>query len=196
MRYPFVAVKTDVMHRALTAKFTQHEDLQKLLLSTGRATLVEHTVHDKCWGDGGDGSGQNRLGKLLVQVRNEISGEITPIPSMSIPAESFYNQSHSYQSVSPGYGSQQQFFSGYPDSLPRSQSTNSYTPTATIADMASDPLQTAVPDTLASDDMIINFYNRDDPYYEFTNFFIRPIELDGKVWPTSEHFFQVSVGFL
>jgi len=36
----------------------------------------------------------------------------------------------------------------------------------------------------------INFYNRDDPYYEFTNFYYAPIKLDGKMWPTSEHYFQ------
>ena len=36
----------------------------------------------------------------------------------------------------------------------------------------------------------INFYNRDDPYYEFTNFYYAPINLDGKMWPTSEHYFQ------
>ena len=36
----------------------------------------------------------------------------------------------------------------------------------------------------------INFYNRDDPYYEFTNFYSAPIKVDKKTWPTSEHYFQ------
>ena len=36
----------------------------------------------------------------------------------------------------------------------------------------------------------IKFYNRDDPYYEFTNFYSAPIELDKKTWPTTEHYFQ------
>lgn len=38
----------------------------------------------------------------------------------------------------------------------------------------------------------IYFYNRDEPYYEFTNFFVPkvPIQLDGKQWKTTEHYFQ------
>jgi predicted NAD-dependent protein-ADP-ribosyltransferase YbiA (DUF1768 family) len=35
--------------------------------------LVEHTKKDKYWADGGDGSGKNRLGELLMKVRAEIS---------------------------------------------------------------------------------------------------------------------------
>lgn len=34
------------------------------------------------------------------------------------------------------------------------------------------------------------FYNRDEKYYEFTNFYASPIELDGNQWPTTEHYFQ------
>ncbi|MRI32115.1 hypothetical protein EOPP23_03785 [Endozoicomonas sp. OPT23] len=39
----------------------------------------------------------------------------------------------------------------------------------------------------------VDFYNREDPYYEFTNFWPVPdggLNIDGKLWPTSEHFFQ------
>ena len=36
----------------------------------------------------------------------------------------------------------------------------------------------------------IRFYNRDEPYYEFTNFYPAPIDLDGSTWPTTEHYFQ------
>ncbi len=34
------------------------------------------------------------------------------------------------------------------------------------------------------------FYTKDAPYYEFTNFYRASITLDGKVWPTTEHYFQ------
>ena len=34
------------------------------------------------------------------------------------------------------------------------------------------------------------FYNRDEPYYAFTNFYPAPIIVDGKQWPTTEHYFQ------
>ena len=36
----------------------------------------------------------------------------------------------------------------------------------------------------------IYFYQNGQPYYDFTNFFVSPITIDGKVWPTSEHYFQ------
>ena len=37
----------------------------------------------------------------------------------------------------------------------------------------------------------IKFYEINEPYYEFTNFATGyPFDLDGKRWPTSEHYFQ------
>lgn len=36
----------------------------------------------------------------------------------------------------------------------------------------------------------INFYLTDAPYGEFSNFASFPILVDGKVWPTTEHYFQ------
>ncbi|CAF1297871.1 unnamed protein product [Rotaria sordida] len=36
----------------------------------------------------------------------------------------------------------------------------------------------------------IYFYDLDEPYGEFSNFYAAPIELDGYIWPTSEHYFQ------
>lgn len=65
-------IRIEVMKKALIAKFTQHEKLKELLLSTGDATLVEHTKNDNFWGDGGDGSGENWLGKLLMELREEL----------------------------------------------------------------------------------------------------------------------------
>jgi ribA/ribD-fused uncharacterized protein len=68
-------VKQDVMYVALYAKFTQHQELKKLLLKTGDRPLIEHTERDSYWGDGGDGSGQNHLGRLLMKLRKELSQE-------------------------------------------------------------------------------------------------------------------------
>jgi len=61
-----------VMKRALEAKYTQNSMLKELLLSTGDAYLIEDSPSDYYWGCGQDGTGQNMLGKLLVQVRNEL----------------------------------------------------------------------------------------------------------------------------
>jgi ribA/ribD-fused uncharacterized protein len=37
---------------------------------------------------------------------------------------------------------------------------------------------------------VINFYKVKEQFGCFSNFAAYPIELDGKVWPTSEHYFQ------
>lgn len=36
----------------------------------------------------------------------------------------------------------------------------------------------------------IFFYESGLPYYEFTNFYQFPVKIDGKVWPTTEHYYQ------
>jgi ribA/ribD-fused uncharacterized protein len=65
-------IKIDIMRKALLAKFTQHKPLRQMLLGTGDNMLVEHTPYDKFWGDGGDGSGQNHLGMLLMEIRHDL----------------------------------------------------------------------------------------------------------------------------
>lgn len=40
--------------------------------SAGPAVLVENSPHDRYWGQGYDGLGQNHLGQLLMQVRDEL----------------------------------------------------------------------------------------------------------------------------
>jgi N-glycosidase YbiA len=37
---------------------------------------------------------------------------------------------------------------------------------------------------------VINFNRTNDPYGEFSNFALYPINIKGVVWPTSEHYFQ------
>ncbi len=72
LRRDWESVKVGIMRVAVLAKFTQHDDLRTLLLSTGDAKLVEHTENDDYWGDGGDGSGKNMLGRILMQVREAL----------------------------------------------------------------------------------------------------------------------------
>jgi len=62
----------DVMLKALRAKYSQCQELAALLLSTAEDELVEHTGNDSYWADGGDGSGRNKLGKLLMLIREEL----------------------------------------------------------------------------------------------------------------------------
>lgn len=72
LRTDWEAVKDDAMFEAVRAKFTQHDDLRRLLLSTGDARIVEHRARDAYWGDGPDGSGKNMLGELLMRMRGEL----------------------------------------------------------------------------------------------------------------------------
>ncbi|WP_367874296.1 NADAR family protein [Luteolibacter sp. Populi] len=75
LRADWEAVKTGIMRQALEAKFTQYPDLKQLLLATGSAKLVEHTTNDSYWGDGGDGTGKNMLGRLLMELRETMQDE-------------------------------------------------------------------------------------------------------------------------
>lgn len=72
LRSDWEEVKEQIMYRAVLAKFTQHADLRSRLLATGDVEIVEHSGKDAYWGDGGDGSGKNVLGKILMQVRHEL----------------------------------------------------------------------------------------------------------------------------
>ncbi|MBC7976004.1 MAG: NADAR family protein [Myxococcales bacterium] len=72
LRRDWESVKLGIMREAVEAKFRQHDDLRALLLATGDATLVEHTENDDFWGDGGDGSGRNELGRILMAVREAL----------------------------------------------------------------------------------------------------------------------------
>ncbi len=74
LRKDWESAKDAIMHEAVLAKFTQHDDLREILLGTGDAEIVEHTENDDYWGDGGDGRGKNRLGKILMRVREELRG--------------------------------------------------------------------------------------------------------------------------
>ena len=78
LRGDWETVKDDVMRAALRAKFDQYPKLKALLLSTGDAELIEHTRNDSYWADGGDGTGKNRLGYLLMELRAELIVKIEP----------------------------------------------------------------------------------------------------------------------
>lgn len=75
-RHDWDAAKELVMLEGLRAKFNQHPDLGRKLLGTFDRLLAEHTRDDRFWGDGGDGTGQNQLGHLLMRVRSELQARI------------------------------------------------------------------------------------------------------------------------
>ncbi len=65
-------IKDLAMYNCVLAKFTQHHDLLKQLLTTGDAEIVEDSPIDWYWGWGKDRTGQNKLGQILMEVREEL----------------------------------------------------------------------------------------------------------------------------
>jgi hypothetical protein len=71
------AVKDGVMYLAVKTKFETHRKLREMLLDTGDEDIAECAPADYYWGIGKDGTGQNRLGKILERIRAELRG-MTP----------------------------------------------------------------------------------------------------------------------
>ncbi len=67
-------VKDEIMLFALRKKFSNSK-LKTFLLATGSRQLVENSPFDWYWGCGKDGTGKNRLGVLLMQIRDELKNE-------------------------------------------------------------------------------------------------------------------------
>lgn len=66
------AIAVNLEHLRPWLLWVQHEDLKEQLLGTGMSKIVEHTSNDSYWGDGGDGSGKNKLGILLMETREKL----------------------------------------------------------------------------------------------------------------------------
>lgn len=65
-------VKDGIMEKGVLQKFTTHAELKKLLIATGSELIVENSPIDYYWGCGQDGSGQNKLGQILMKVREKL----------------------------------------------------------------------------------------------------------------------------
>lgn len=76
LREDWEIVKDDVMRRAVLKKFQTHPELIDLLVSTGDEKIVENARSDYYWGCGQDGSGKNMLGKILMEVREQLKSEL------------------------------------------------------------------------------------------------------------------------
>lgn len=67
-------LKLRIMEDILRAKLQQHSYCRKKLLETGEMPIVEDSPYDSFWGIGLDRRGENRLGKLWMLLRSELSG--------------------------------------------------------------------------------------------------------------------------
>src|SRR3546814_7580821 len=65
-------VKVQIMRRILHEKASQHEYVRRKLLATGDRELIEDSWRDDFWGWGPNKDGKNQLGKLWMEVREEL----------------------------------------------------------------------------------------------------------------------------
>jgi len=64
-------VRLEIMKDILRAKVKQHSYVKKKLLESGEKELVEDSWRDSFWGWGPNKDGENHLGKLWMEVREE-----------------------------------------------------------------------------------------------------------------------------
>ncbi|MEI6238240.1 MAG: NADAR family protein [bacterium] len=68
--------KLKVMKMLMKLKAEQHEEVRKALKDTGKLEIVKHIVTyplgDGFWDDGVDGKGLNHIGKIWMEIRDEI----------------------------------------------------------------------------------------------------------------------------
>jgi N-glycosidase YbiA len=69
LRADWEQVKDDVMRRAVQRKFEANTDIRAVLMSTGAEELIEDSPTDDYWGCGATRTGQNKLGRILMEVR-------------------------------------------------------------------------------------------------------------------------------
>lgn len=68
------------MEDILNLKFQTNADCKTVLLNTVGCILVEHTKTDSFWADGYDGHGKNKLGMLLMKLREKYLLDIASQP--------------------------------------------------------------------------------------------------------------------
>lgn len=110
LRYPW-------MMACLRAKFLQHSDLGKLLVSTANSLIVEAGKIDddagRRWGIV-KGRGQNYLGRMLMRVRAELAGIDLEDEDLDVRLEAGKEALH----VAAGVGRQQPAWAGILKPLP------------------------------------------------------------------------------
>jgi ribA/ribD-fused uncharacterized protein len=75
LRKDWIEVCNKLMYQVVEAKFTKNPELKENLIQTGLRPIIQHTRGDYFWGDGGDGTGRNKLGKILTSLRESFYRE-------------------------------------------------------------------------------------------------------------------------
>lgn len=77
--------KDAVMEELFRAKIAQHPDIVIILKESGDRGLLKIYATDYYWGTGADGSGENRMGKLWMKLRNELAMREIFLEAREIP---------------------------------------------------------------------------------------------------------------
>jgi N-glycosidase YbiA len=68
--------KLEVMKKMMRLKAAQHADVRQALIDSGDKKIVKHIVSyppgDGFWDDGEDGRGENHMGRMWMEIRDEI----------------------------------------------------------------------------------------------------------------------------
>ena len=135
-----------IVKRGVKAKFAQNEDILETLLATGNALLAECSPYDRKWGIGIDikdpdrlkiamWKGSNLLGRILMEVREELRQEVQASPDGNLKYISaqglepirewnmtagelkripqFYHAIHAYSDTLRGYHERDVFYNDY-----------------------------------------------------------------------------------
>ena len=69
---PDTRFKDIVMYSIVLEKFRQNQEIKLELLRTNDAHIIEAAPRDSYWGEGGNQTGLNKLGQILMLVRSKI----------------------------------------------------------------------------------------------------------------------------
>ncbi len=69
--------KITIMKELMNAKVVQHKDVARALIESGTLQIVKHITTgppaDGFWDDGEDGKGLNHIGRIWMEIRDEIT---------------------------------------------------------------------------------------------------------------------------
>jgi len=72
--------KLEVMKKLMKLKALQHEEIRKALIDSKDLKIVKHIVTyppgDGFWDDGEDGKGLNHMGRMWMEMRDELGGKM------------------------------------------------------------------------------------------------------------------------
>ena len=67
------SVKIEILKVIIREKINQHTEVRDALIATGTEDIIEQNPNDDFWGSGANGNGQNNTGKILMELRSELT---------------------------------------------------------------------------------------------------------------------------